>query len=578
MLKASFKVAFFKKSISLFEILSFVLISYFSFLALNIKMIKVVQENAYFYINSENVSLMFAFSALFFSVVMLLESYRFEKIALESIHSLNVLNHKKIIVYDLSKLILSLISIPISIALCVLTLILVDLNLNGSLLGINYKFLNLVLPFVLVILFSIIFSMFNQYIFYRKNVKIDLSFVPYVLFLIDAFTFIFALNNAFFAATFYFLLIPLIAYAVLKICDYLEIFRKNSSNKKRYSFLFFKRTTSINFVVIIVLSFVVIVSSFSNIKYNNIKVKNMSNYFNYDLELALERDSEKEVILYNESEIQYLFSSKEMNASYNNYNFIVYKTDLTMISEFSNISVIDGKLRNEVNQIALPQYFKINYGVNVGDKINVSINNEVYELEVSAILGDTSEIISYVYYVSNLKANDEILFVNFLNNDYKKEDLYSVLGVEEDTSYMTANQKYYGYINTIRTTTIFISVLMIILLIIVYIGQRVMYYKNNKDFIYELNEMPIRKYQVKRIIYSNNYLAMFVSLITFYFIQFMLNLFYHPTSNNIYFFFFKNLNMLDILLCLIISFLVYNITLLAEFAIYNYGEIKYEEK
>ena len=538
MFKSSLRLAFLKPARTIFYLVFYTLITYSLFLVFSVRNISFIKEDAFYLFEARSVSYIIFYIFIFLVALFYIISSLSDKKVLKSLENLNTLRKRKVGLYVLSNVFLSIISIFIAYVLGYLTLLFATIAYYGSFEGIGVNWTMNVVPILVILAIASIFPLYRLFLEYTKDKKKLFSIVPYALFIIDSFLYIFVTKSDAISIIFYLLLILLLSFTVFKFFDYLSLVVNNYSHNKKYNLVLFKDMIKRNYILYFLLSFAAVLSITANIINYRIEYRKTLNYYNYDYEYKIEDSEEVEAIL-NDERIEHIFLSEAKGAKYNNYDFVIYFGDLTMVSEFMNINKLSGSLLNEENTIVLPSYFQETYKIGVGDNIEVLIDGTYYNLRVASIVDGGTNIISYAYKISGLDIKEDVLLIKTLSNDY---DIYNLNNLLRKPYKVVTNKARYKANNNYELTMYIIAFIVVTSSIIgLYVYHRIDFYQEFGDLKYEFNKMGIRNYQVKNMIYKNNLIAFLSTMLPFMLIHLMISITYKSDRNSLFYLFFKNI-------------------------------------
>lgn len=424
-----------------------------------------------------------------------------------------------------------------------------------------------ILPSIIPIIFSLIVSSLS---YYNKtlieNRVFSLSFGTGIV-VVDLFLFMFFKENIFVSILFLIILSIVVMYLVMYIFTVLKESIRSSRIKNRLSIM--SHLISYKMIIFYVISIFFIVLSSINL---DISIKDYSKRENFTKYQYLYDDTQKqnelEEYLISEG-YQYIVADKITSGRLNGNNLYICDIDTNQISYFYDIQNL--KEFNNENYIYLPLFYKTYHKYEIGDQIEITIEDEVHKFVIADFISDHMNYISFAH-IENATTDDEVLLIKSLS-DRIKNNVYNELNInlKEET---IINKLYYLSSNFRLIANIIFYALMIISLIICYIIVRRDYYSSKTLEINNLYGAPFRHNEVKNILLLSNEIIYTISFILISTIIILAKLFYgtylESSLNRSYY----TLEYRVLVISLIAIFIFYNIIILIDNAIALKNKIK----
>ena len=544
--------------------------SFFLFAGLNILNVEYINSNIYLYIRHQSISNILLLLALlcFFIDFTIIHSLKFEDKLLYTILDITSKRWKKVVLYNLTKLFPVILGTLFGSLASFGLLYLVGSLEGGSQIFI-FKLPNIIVPLV----FPIFYSMVTQtsfYLYIALKIKKRFNAFPYLLALLTCIFFIFSSKSSVMAILFYVSFMILMCYFVIKVSDYVRNISKSRYMDSNYGRLLFRTLLDKSLVPLFFITFVVTLIFQANVSYRHSILSEKKNYFSYNTELKVNLSDSNKDTLRNEDGIVYTYISEPLKISYNNKEFILYICDTSMIKDIANVNVRNEALESDT--IILPIEFQKRYNMNIGGTYGFTINDKVYKLKIKDFIDSPNTFISYASDIGGLDVLCDNVLIKNVKNDYNVSDLlnkldgdnYIVVNGEKESYVSLETSRYYYLITTF--------ILGLIIFMFWYAKNRIIYYTKKKETLNSLLAVPVRSFQVKRMIFLNNLEIFTIALMIFLVFHLMLIAFYNPTSDAVYYMFFKDIKISSLLIFILEIFLVYNIIFLLEYLIYSNKE------
>ncbi|MCR5564839.1 MAG: hypothetical protein K6F59_03460, partial [Gammaproteobacteria bacterium] len=520
--------------------------SFFLFAGFNIINVSYINEHIYLLIRHQTISNLFLLIALllYFIDFTVIHSLKFENKLFYTILDITSKRWKKVVLYNLTKLFPVILGSLMGSLASFGMLYLVG-YIEGGDPGFIFKIPNIIFPLVFPLIYSII-TQTSFYLYVALHLKKRFNAFPYILSLLACVFFIFALKSDVMAILFYVSFIILMFYIVVKISDYIRSGSKARYMDSNYGRLLFKTLLDKSLVPLFFITFVVSLMFQANLGFRHSKLSEQRNYFSYDTELKVEVNDTNKDILRNEDAIVYTYISDPIKAVYNNKELVLYILDTSMIKDIANVSVKYDT--DEDDTIILTLDYQKRYNMNIGETYAFTINDKVYKLKIKDFIDSPNTFIAYASNITGLEVETNNVLVKTIENNY---DINALLEKLEGDNYVVQKGEKESYISLETSRYHYLVIIFVVNLIIFifwYAKNRIIYYNKKKEVLNGLLQVPVRSFTIKRMIFLNNLEIFTIALIIFFTFHLLLIMFYHPTSEVIYYTFFKELKIPSLLI------------------------------
>ena len=530
-----------------------------SFLMFNFNELLLDSPKAYLNKNNLVIISILLFSLLFFINLFIRFNSKKEKEAYNNIT--NSGNHlfKTVLFGDFIYYLISLIfGLIISVSILI-----IDKYVFNSL--VSLRFMKIIL-YLFVHLASI--PLLSMIPIYYKEASILIqkyNYLPYVISLVSLFSFAFISKGTAFVILFITSSILVSPYIILKFYQLLSKLRSKSSSANLFSNFFIRRRMAVLYVVAFIVLFLGVKSYGGQV--NTYKVSNQ--FFRYEYAINRLYTSKYEE-LKNEEAIKLMPISEEHKVYILDDTIYIYETDFSLLSDFTNISIVDGNLNSSSSDvIAINEEYAIKHSLKVGDKVDVKNDDDVYNLTISAIFRSTPTYISFV--PLNTFGEKNVYFKILVNTNYLSDQTREI-GRNYDVRIVSKQLDYNNFFSG-PSSYLIVSTIALIIMIGVFVTLNVFMNYTVKESEMEnlkiFKSLPVYQNSLSRIIYLNK-LSYFISCLLFFIIYFLLsyssqlNLFKESKISIL-----STMTYTDFFSFVLEIFIFYNIIFLMEYIISN---------
>ena len=362
-------------------------------------------------------------------------------------------------------------------------------------------FLSLILP----IIASFIVASYTFLDFNYSELLEKYDYVFFIFAILSIFLFLFIDKSVIIYILFVLSISIFLSQAIYKIIYAYSIRKRiNLSRRSSYIYLFIRRKNIVYFVFAVLAMFINVVFISSNYQ----KLSYSTNYLKYDYVIKTKDTNEILSKIITASKYQYNVINSSEYVILDNEKYELLSLDLTKFESFYNASIFESLDYLPENAIIVPRTIFNEIDHNIGDDVEISINNEIMTFKIYSFIDDVTGTTIY----TNKEINSEYKKILIYENGKKSsfQDINKIFNGELKRK-MEDNIELYRY-SILKF--IFASILFILIssfVIILYIRERKEFddsFERDKNKLIHAN---LKSQEVQKTTLFSNYLMYFIT-------------------------------------------------------------------